>query len=546
MKILFSILIVIATCTQCQSTLSKNEFQQRPKLVVGIVVDQMRYDYLIKFYNKYSDGGFRRLMANGYHLENVHFNYIPTYTAVGHASIYTGTSPVNHGIVGNYWYDKSEHKSVYCVDDAAFNTVGAETGGKKSPHRMLTTNIADALKLAQNMKNKTIAISIKDRGAIIPGGHTADAAYWFEGNHIGKFISSTFYLNELPPWVNDYNNSGQANEYLNKIWDTYYKINTYTESLPDQNDYEGPFKGKLNPTFPYNLNELRKDNNNYDLLKAVPFGNSIITEFSQAAILGEQLGKSDYTDFLAISYSSPDYIGHQFGPSSKEIEDTYIRLDLEIEQLLAFLDKEVGATNYTLFLSADHAVAEVPAYLNSLKIPGGYFDADAFEKYVNDITFSYFNTTELVENISNDQIFLSKEILNKLKLNRTVVSKIIADEIINFKSVYKSVSASTLQTTSFDSGILHTLQNGYNQKISGDVLYIPKPATIKYSKTGSTHGSGYIYDTHVPLIFYGNGIKKGASDTYYTITDIAPTLASFLNITNPNGCTGRTIIEVLK
>jgi predicted AlkP superfamily pyrophosphatase or phosphodiesterase len=506
----------------------------------------MRYDYLIKFYDKYGENGFKKLMSKGYNLQNVHFNYIPTYTAVGHTSIYTGTTPTNHGIIGNNWYDKFEKKSIYCVDDNNYKTVGATKGGEKSPHRMLTTTVTDQLKLAQNMRGKTIGISIKDRSAILPAGHTADAAYWFEGGDTGKFITSTFYIEELPKWVNDFNNAGIANSYLEKTWNTYYDINTYTETIVDDNNFEEPFEGKDSPTFPYNLKELRKENNNYDLLKAVAYGNDFTTDFAKATILGENLGKSEFTDFLAVSYSSTDYVGHQFGVDSKEIEDSYIRLDKNIEDFINFLDKEIGAENYTLFLTADHAAVQVPAYLQTLNIPGGYFNNAKFKEYVNQITQANFNSTELVENISNDQIFLNKEKIKELQLSTIDVEQVITDEIINFQNVYKSVSAHTLQTTTFNVGVLQKLQNGYNQKLSGDILFVQNPSTIIYSHTGSTHGSGYSYDTHVPLIFYGKGIKQGASNQYYPIIDIAPTLSSLLKIEQPNGTTGETIIEVLK
>ncbi|RXP63374.1 alkaline phosphatase family protein [Lutibacter sp. HS1-25] len=519
---------------------------KRPKLVVGIVVDQMRYDYLIKFYNKYGENGFKLLMNTGYNLQNVHYNYIPTYTAVGHTSIYTGTTPTNHGIISNNWYDKFEKKSIYCVDDDKYQSVGAKDGGQKSPYRMLTTTVTDQLKLAQNMNGKTIGISIKDRSAILPAGHTANAAYWFEGGNTGKFISSTFYINELPSWVNDFNNSGIANSYLEKTWDTYYDINTYTESIADKNDFEEPFKGKETATFPYNLAELRKSNNNYDLLKTVAFGNDFTTDFAKATILGENLGKGEFTDFLAISFSSTDYAGHRFGVDSKEVEDSYIRLDKNIEDLIQFLNKEVGQGNYTLFLTADHAAIQVPSYLQTLKIPGGYFDSKKFVEFVNTISLTHFNSTEIIEDISNYQIFLNKDKIKELDLDILEVEQVFVDEILNFENVYKSVSAHTLQATSFTSGILQTLQNGYNQKLSGDILYVPNPTTITYSHMGSTHGSGYSYDTHVPLIFYGQGIKQGASNEYYPIVDIAPTISSLLKIEQPNGTTGKTITEVLK
>ncbi|MGB0879470.1 MAG: alkaline phosphatase PafA [Polaribacter sp.] len=521
--------------------------KKKPKLVVGIVIDQMRYDYLIRFFNKYGEDGFKRILNDGFSLENAHYNFIPTYTAVGHASIYTGTSPVNHGIISNSWYDKYLKKSIYCVDDTRYKTIGNDSdAGKKSPARMLTTTVADQLRLAQNMKGKTIGIAIKDRSAILPVGHTANAAYWFDGGNQGIWISSSFYMDKLPKWVQDFNRSRKADEYLNSPWETLYDISTYTESIDDDNNFEATFKGEKKPVFPHNIPKLRNKNNNYSILKAIPSGNSFTTDFVKAAIIGEHLGTSEATDFLAISYSSTDYIGHQFGVASKEIEDTYLRLDKDLASLFSFLDTEVGNQNYTLFLTADHAAVQVPSYLQSLKIPANYFKSKEFKIYVNKITKKYFKSDQLVENISNYQIFLNKENIESLQLDVDRVAQKIADEAINFEGIYKSVTARTLQTTTFTNGILNSLQNGYNQKFSGDILLVPNPSTISHSRKGTTHGSGYSYDTHIPIIFYGNGIKKGASKKKYEIIDIAPTIANFLQIEFPNGSTGKVIDEVLK
>lgn len=541
------ILLTAIVCFNFLSCKVDTNVTNKPKLVVGVVVDQMRYDYLTRFANRYGEGGFKRLLKNGYSLQNAHYNYIPTYTAVGHTSIYTGTTPTNHGIISNHWYDKYAKKTIYCVDDINYNTVGNDgKGGKKSPYRMLTTTITDQLKLAQNMNGKTIGVAIKDRSAILPAGHTANAAYWFDGGSKGQWISSNFYLNSLPNWVTEFNNSGKADEYLSKPWTTLYDINTYTESIADDNKFEAPFKGEEKPVFPHDIPALRSKNKNFSILKAIPAGNSFTADFAKAAILGENLGKSDYTDFIAISFSSTDYVGHQFGVASKEIEDTYLRLDKDLEDLFNFLDTNVGKGNYTLFLTADHAAVQVPAYLQSVKIPANYFSYTKFNNFLKEITLKYFNSDAIIENTSNFQIFLNKETINKLKLNEHEVAQKIADEVINYKGIYKAVTAKTLQTTTFTNGILNSLQNGYNQKFSGDVLLVPNPSTISYPKTGTTHGSGYSYDTHIPMIFYGNGIKHGVSNKKYEITDIAPTLANLLQVEFPNGNTGKVITEVLK
>ncbi len=557
MKRLFLYVLLVVFFMECKVQKTTNvvvKQQQkhtidRPKLIVGIVVDQMRYDYLIRFYSKYGEKGFKRLLNQGFNCENTHYNYIPTHTAVGHTSIYTGTTPSMHGIISNNWYDKYKKKTIYCVDDANYKTVGAnlETsgGGKTSPNRLQVTTITDQLKLAQINKGKVIGISIKDRAAMLPVGYSANAAYWFKGKKEAKFISSSYYIDALPKWVQDFNASGVAKSYL-KPWNTLYNINTYTESIADNNNFEIEFKGEKTPTFPHNFPKLMQKNGNYDLLKTSPFGNTLLVDFAKATIKGEQLGKNDATDFLAMSFSSTDYIGHRFGANSKEIEDTYIRLDKEIERFLNFLDTEVGKQNYTLFLTADHAVIPVPSYLKKQKIKAGYFDMKSFKKYVNTITKTHFSSEELVENISNFQIFLNKEKIKSLKLSVSDVSKVIAEEIISFKGVYKTVTAQTLQQTNFTEGILHALQNGYNQKISGDILIVPSPATVYYKHKGSTHGSGYSYDTHVPLIFYGKGIKQGSTKRYIPIIDIAPTMANLLKIESPNACTGKIILEVLE
>ena len=348
--------------TYSQKKNSKNNI--KPKLVVGIVVDQMRYDYITRFYNRFGDGGFKKIIENGFTLENAHFNYIPTYTAVGHTSVYTGTTPNNHGIISNNWYDKYLKESIYCVTDTNYNSVGSNSKrGQRSPFRLMTTTLTDQLHLAQNNKGKTIGIALKDRSAILPVGHTANAAYWYDGGLQGNFITSSFYMDNLPNWVNDFNNKKVPEKYLSKTWSTLYDIKTYTNSFDDNNDFEGTFKGKETPTFPYNLKELKDENGNLGMINNTPFGNSLTLDFAKAAIENENLGKGSYTDFLAISFSSTDYIGHKFGPQSIEIEDTYLRLDKDIEKLINYLDTKVGKSNYTLFLTADHGAVHVPAYL---------------------------------------------------------------------------------------------------------------------------------------------------------------------------------------
>lgn len=548
MRFLLSIFLMLLF-SNCKAQQNISEFKKqedvvlnaKPKLVVGIVVDQMRYDYLTRFYSKYGSDGFKRLINDGFNCKNNHYNYVPTYTGPGHASIFTGTSPKNHGIIANYWYDKFSKKSVYCAGDSNVLAVGSETEQERmSPHRMKTTTFADENRLFTQMKGKTIGISIKDRGAILPAGHSANAAYWFRGKDEGNFITSTYYMESLPEWVKEFNASSVAESYLRE-WNTFYDINTYTESGSDLNAFEGGFKGKENATFPYDLATLKAKNKGFDIIKATPYGNSIVADFAIKAIEAEQLGKDNITDILTVSFSSTDYVGHNFGVNSKEVEDTYIRLDKDLERLFKVLDEKVGVGEYTLFLTSDHGAVEVPAYLQSAKIPAGYFNKDEFKKQLNGFLLKEFSASDLIEKISNDQIFLNKTRLNQLDLDLSNVQDVVVNEIINYKHIDKAYSSETMQKAYYANGIEALIQNGYHQKRSGDIIFVKDPAVISYSKTGSTHGSGSTFDTHVPLLFYGNGIKKGNTLTKTEITDIAPTISALLGIGFPNGSTGNVL-----
>jgi predicted AlkP superfamily pyrophosphatase or phosphodiesterase len=516
-----------------------------PRLVVGIVVDQMRYDYLTRFYNTYGDGGFKRMMNEGFNGKNHHFNFIPTYTGPGHAAVFTGTTPKYNGIISNNWYDKETKTTVYCAGDDSVASVGTkDDAGQMSPHRMLTTSFADENRLFTQMRGKTIGIAIKDRGAILPAGHSANAAYWFHGKDEGNWITSTFYRDNLPKWVTDFNNSDVAESYL-KVWDTYYDIDTYVESGPDDNDFERGFTGKEKATFPYDLAKLKDDNRGFELLKATAYGNDLTTDFAIAAIKGEGLGKDDITDVLTLSYSSTDYVGHNFGVNSKEIQDTYIRLDKDLERFFKFLDAEVGAGEYTVFLTSDHGAIDVPSYLKSVKIPAGYLDNDQLKKQFQAFLTETYGTTDVVENISNDQVFLNKSKLKELNLNIQDVQQAIVNEQISYKNIAKVYTGTAMSSANFTIGIEALLQNGYNQKRSGDVIIVNDIAHIAYSKTGSTHGSGLNYDTHVPLLFFGKGIKKGETFQKTVIPDIAPTISALLGISFPNGSTGDVLEFVL-
>lgn len=518
----------------------------KPKLVVGIVVDQMRYDYLTRFYDHFGEDGFKRLVEEGFNCKNNHFNYAPTSTGPGHTSVYTGATPSIHGIIGNNWYDKELDADVYCASDDSYTSVGtASNAGQMSPHRMTVTTITDELRLNNQMRGKTIAIALKDRGAVLPGGHTANAAYWFHGANEGKWITSSYYMEQLPKWVMDFNSSGKAQSYK-KAWNTLKDIKEYKESGTDDNAYEGLFEGETSPTFPHSTTALLNKTQDFDIIKGTPFGNSLTADFAIEALKQEGLGKDEITDFLAVSFSSTDYVGHMYGVNSKEIQDTYLRLDEDLARLFKALDKNVGEGEYTLFLTADHAAIEVPTYLKDQKIPAGYIDNASYKKSLAEFLKYTYGTEDIVKNYSNNQIFLDHKIVKNLDLNLADVEVEIAQEFLGYDSIDRVYTANQMWNNEYTTGIPYILQNGYNQKRSGDVLVVLKPGFISYGTTGSTHGSPQIYDTHAPLLFYGKGITPGSTVNRTEIPDIAPTISALLGISFPSGTNGKPITAVLE
>lgn len=517
----------------------------KPRLVVGIVVDQMRYDYIYRYWDKFGNDGFKRLVNEGFFCRNTNYNYVPTYTGPGHTSIYTGTTPAVHGIIANDWFDKKTGKYVYCAEDNTVSGVGTTAAeGKRSPANNLTTTITDELRISSNMKSKVIGIALKDRSAIMPAGHIANAAYWYDGG-IGSFISSTYYMKELPAWVQEFNKKELPKKYLSQSWNTLLPIDQYTESIADDNKYESILKGEERSVFPHDLAKLMTTSGGLNLIRSTPFGNSLTKDFAIEVIRNEGMGKSAATDFLAISFSSPDYIGHTWGPNSVEQEDDYLRLDKDLAELLKFLDEQVGKENVLVFLTADHAAPEVPSYLMDLKVPAGYVDEGkmnaGLKAYLNQL---YGDT--LVLSMSNQQVFLNHKVIDDKKLVLQQVEENAAAFLQKMDGVSEVITATTMNNASFTEGARYLMQKGYNAKRSGDILINYLPAWVDYQKTGTTHGSPYSYDTHVPLIFYGWNVKQGSSSEQVYITDVAATLAMMLNIQFPNGCTGKPLSFLVK
>ena len=466
--------------------------QDRPKLVVGIVIDQMRWDYLYRFYEDYGNDGFKRLLNGGFSCENTMLNYIPTYTAVGHASIYTGSVPSIHGIAGNDFIRQKTGEWVNNVRDTNYFSVGIdskEKAGRCSPKNLLTTTITDELKLATNFKSKVIGIALKDRAAILPVGHTADAAYWFD-NVFSGWLTSTFYMELYPDWLKKHNGS---------------------------------------TIFPKKVDNT-------------PFGNTITFEMARLAIENEQLGKDNVTDFLAISFSTPDIMGHKYGVNSEEIKDCYIELDRDLGPFLEYLDKEIGKNEYLLFLTADHGCAHNANFLKNNKINSGIFNDNEVLKNLNNHLEKKFKQKNIVQSLNSYQVNFNYPNIQKIPHEKLIAECI--EFLENLPSVLYAVEQKKAAQAAIPQAIKERIINGYHREYSGEIQIIVKPAYYHADNDlVNTHGTWYPYDSHIPLIFYGWGIEKGASNRRVYITDIAPTLAALLKISMPNGCIGKPIFE---
>jgi predicted AlkP superfamily pyrophosphatase or phosphodiesterase len=517
---------------------------ERPKLVVGIVVDQMRFDYLYRYYKFYGNDGFKRLMNEGSNFTFNHYNYEITSTGLGHASIYTGTTPFYHGIIGNDFYDKQLKKSVYCVSDPETKSVGSNDDvGEMSPKRLLSTTITDQIKLATNGRAKVISIAIKDRSAVLPGGHWPDGAFWYNED-TGNFITSTYYMNELPKWVADFNNRKLADLYISQEWTLSLPKSDYEINLPDESKYEKDLFNEGKTSFPHSLKNL-EPKRQYEKLRATPFGNQLLVEFAKSALIGENLGKGKEPDFLTISFSSTDIMAHEYGTFSYETMDTYIKLDRQIADLLKTLDKQVGKGNYLLFLTADHSALETPGYLRDKGMPVGGLNQKNAVALLKSFCANKYGNADLIESISNKQIFLNLDVLKTNNLDIHKVEQEIVDYMRNtFPEITSIFTRDYLDTQISSRDQRNPMVNGFNPALSGDISYELRPGYLpNFMEKGTTHGSSYNYDTHSPLIFYGWHIPAQTINSPVYVIDIAVTIANLLRIQEPSAAIGIPLIK---
>ena len=515
--------------------------QQKPKLVVGIVIDQMTNDYLQRFASRFSETGFKRLLKGGFYFKNSNYEYIPTFTAPGHTCIYTGTYPMYNGIIANDWYDRIKNENVYCADDKAVHIVGAGTPGEKySPKNLVSSTVTDEL-INSDKNSRVISISLKERGSVFAGGHLGKS-FWFDYVS-GKFITSSYYMDSLPQWINDFNSKNLNAEYLTQTWNTLYPIETYTQSTADDVLWEGLFKGKEQPTFPYDLSVLKEKTPN--VIEYTPYGNSILKELALATIQSEKLGEGSSTDFLCISFSSPDIAGHRFGPNSVEMEDLYLRLDKDLSEIFKAIDNSTGFENTLLFLTSDHAVMPVPGYLKSIGVLAGTVMTKNIRDTLNDYFEAKYGLADAVLLIMNLQIYLNHKAIAEKNLSLELIEKEAADFILDIEGIKETYTASGISSVFYNSENAQLIKNGFIKEKSGDVFIVLDSNWLPNVWRGTTHGSPYKYDRNAPLLWYGWQVQHGESVEFNSQCDIAPTVSDILKINMPSKNVGKSLRGII-
>ena len=481
----------------------------RPRLVLLIAVDQMRYDYLTRFRADFS-GGFDRLLKQGAVFTNAQLEHYPSVTAVGHATMLTGAPPSLSGIVGNDWYDRALKKNVTSVEDPAVQGLG---GNAASPHRLLVSTVGDQLKMA-GRGSKVIGLSLKDRSAILSVGRMADGAYWYDTKS-GSFTSSTWYFPELPGWVKDWNARRTADSFAGKSW-----------------------KGGRMPVAP------GKDL--YDAVYGSPFGNELLESLAEAALASEKLGTRDTTDVLTVSFSSNDSVGHTHGPDSPEVAEMTKETDAVVARLLAAVDRSVGLARTLVVLTADHGVAPLPEVMAGYRMPGGRLPRQALVDPVDAALSRAFGPGKWVEGRAGSSLYFDRALIAERKLDERQVEEVAARTAEAIPHVYRAFTREQL----FRGDVPRNpwtarLLAGFHPGRSGDVEILLEPYWIG-GESGASHGTAYSYDTHIPLVFMGPGIRGGRYDGLVALNDVAPTLATMLDVETPSGSSGRVLGEMLR
>jgi predicted AlkP superfamily pyrophosphatase or phosphodiesterase len=551
--LLATVLISSAGFVACNGSFSEPRTDaaqmNSPKLVVGLIVDQMRPDYIYRYWDLYGEGGIKRLATEGAVFRNAYFKHLQTSTGPGYGTSMSGASPSVHGLIGNSWYVRELDRTINVIEAADGDFVGVgslpDYDGRKWPGNMLSTTLGDELHLHTGERSRSVGISRKDRGAILPAGHLGHA-YWFEGS-TGNFISSSYFMDELPQWLQEFNDRNRPQEIMEKTWETLLPIEEYVQSRDDENPYEGTFSGLDSPAFPVDLSYLTEEHGaSPSLINLTPFADGLLMELAVAAIEGEDLGGGPVPDILNIGLSAADAIGHRFGPASKQVQDYYLRLDRYFEEFFNYLDDRFGMENVLIYLTSDHGAVYIPQYLSDLGIPTGHDGLDTGpNSYITSELREFMEEKwgeEFLLTYNNQNLYFDHNAIGRLGLDIEQVRKDVKRFVLTLNPVGGAITADALNRSEFTEGMKARAMHTFHQKRSGDVVVWLQPQTRGGSAIGGTgHGTGWVYDTHAPLVFMGAGIRGGDIYEKAYVSDIASTIAVFLNSPFPSGNIGNPL-----
>jgi predicted AlkP superfamily pyrophosphatase or phosphodiesterase len=521
-----------------------------PRLVLVIVVDQFRFDFLERFKDLFGRDGFNRLMAGGALFTNANYDYVPTYTAPGHAAVFTGSMPAQNGIVGNTWFDRESGRVRVMVSDPDARTITsagtASEAGSFSPRNLIGSTIGDQMRLANNFQSKVIAVSYKDRSAILPGGRRPNGVFWFNAAQ-GAFVSSDYYFKELPAWVKMFNSQERPDKYFGAKWSLALSDDAYKRAQADNLALQ---RTSLGEKFPYTVTggEEKPGARFYSAFELTPFASEYLADFARAALEAEALGADQFPDLLSVSFSGPDLAGHAYGPDSREVLDLYVRLDRVIADLLGYIDRRVGLRNTLIAVTGDHGVAPVPERMRALGFDADRISGRAVVEAANKALAARFGGEKWVLGFVNDQLYLDRRLMAERKAEPAEAERIAGEAALTVPGIVNFFTRTQLVEGRMPAGPLsRRVVNGFNRLRSGDVCIVTKPFSfVIEGNLATTHGSAYNYDTHVPVIFFGAGVRAGRYHTACSPSDIAPTLAAILGVEPPSNLLGRALVEAIK
>ena len=511
-----AVVLLLALFGRCQGRQIK--MSDKPKLVLVIVIDQFREDYLTRFRNEYKDG-FSELLSGGAVFPDAHQDHFPTVTAVGHTTVLTGSVPATSGIIGNQWYDRRSGKVVTSVEDASTTLIGDPSGEGASPHNLLVSTIGDELKIAYGMNPRVVGISLKDRAAILMVGRMADEAYWFDPN-TGGFVTSSWYERKLPAWVEKFNQNRLPEQYLGKNWNS--------SETPNQVPFL-QLPGSPSKAF-------------YNAWAGTPYSNEVLEKFAEATLQKEHLGQHEVPDLLAVSFSANDVLGHRVGPDAPEVKDMCFQTDRIIGQLLKAAERQVGGPqNLLIVFTSDHGVAPVPEVNVRRKLPGTRIDTEGLLSSIQAGLQAKYGKGEWIKANEGGELYLNRALILEKSLSEKNVEDETARLAMTVPGVFRVYTRHQFeQHYAMQSGIDEYMARGFFPQRSGDVFILMRPYSVNAS-SGTSHGTPFNYDSHVPLIFYGWRIKPGIYTRETGISDVAPTLAYILSIETPSGNVGHIL-----